>query len=247
VTQVRHARRADPLHLLRGSLSALTVLGIVGTAFELATLQHWNGAMQLVPWAALLVLAAALALHAGPPGRVPQTGLVRALALLVLAASLFGVMEHALVNYAAGPLDQRFTETWDALSPWLRWWYAITRTVGPAPTLAPGMLGQAAITLILATVGQRSTSSACATRHRGRSHPNRRDIAAYAGNAVDGRTLLAPVRCHPESSGWRNRKPGYRAKPRSVVIHSDPDSIARAAKYASGTRLPRTPALSFQL
>jgi hypothetical protein len=137
VTQVRHARRADPLHLLRGSLSALTMLGIVGTAFELATLQHWNGAMQLVPWAALLLLAAALALHAAAGGRASQTGLVRALALLVLAD--------------AGPLDQRFAETWDALSPWLRWWYAITRTVGPAPTLAPGMLGQAATTLILAS------------------------------------------------------------------------------------------------
>ena len=119
VTQVRHARRADPLHLLRGSLSALTMLGIVGTAFELASLQHWNGAMQLVPWAALLLLAAALALHAAAGGRASQTGLVRALALLVLAASLFGVMEHALVNYDAnaqtnspliGVLDDRFGE-----------------------------------------------------------------------------------------------------------------------------------------
>jgi hypothetical protein len=219
VTQVRHARRADPLHLLRGSLSALTVLGIVGTAFELATLQHWNGAMQLVPWAALLVLAAALALHAGPAGRVPQTGLVRALALLVLAASLFGVMEHALVNYDAGPLDQRFAETWDALSPWLRWWYAITRTVGPAPTLAPGMLGQAAITLILATVGQRSTSSACATRHRGRSHPNRRDIVAHAGNAVDGRHAARPgsmsrgIEWVAESQAGISRKTAIRSDP----------------------------------
>jgi len=122
-------------------------------------LQHWNGAMQLVPWVALAVLAAALALHAGPLDRVPRTCLVRVLALLVLATSLFGVLEHALVNYEAGPLDQRFADTWDALSIWLRWWYAITRTVGPAPTLAPGMLGQAAATLMLATVGQRAAST----------------------------------------------------------------------------------------
>jgi hypothetical protein len=166
VTQVRHARRADPLYLLRGGLSALTALGIVGTAFELATLQHWNGAMQLVPWAALAVLTAALARHAGPSDRPPRTGLVRALALLVLATSLFGVLEHALVNYDAGALDQRFADTWDALSPWLRWWYAITRTVGPAPTLAPGMLGQAAATLLLATIGQRAASTTTARRHR---------------------------------------------------------------------------------
>lgn len=167
MTQVRHARRADPLHLLRGSLTALTALGIVGTAFELATLQHWNGAMQLVPWAALAALAAALALHARPPGGAPRTGLVRALALLVLATSLFGVLEHAMVNYDAGSLDQRFADTWDALSVWLRWWYAITRTVGPAPTLAPGMLGQAAVTLMLATIGQHAASTPPA-RHRSR-------------------------------------------------------------------------------
>jgi hypothetical protein len=175
VTQVRHARRADPLQLLRISLAALTALGIAGTAFELATLQHWNGAMQLVPWVALAVLVAALALHVGSP----RTHLVRGLVLLVLATSLFGVMEHALVNYDAGPLDQRFTGTWDTLSVWLRWWYAITRTVGPAPTLAPGMLGQAAATLLLATIGQRAASTtAPSSRHR------LKDRSAFPGSVV---------------------------------------------------------------
>jgi hypothetical protein len=136
---------------------------------------------------------------------------------------LFGVMEHALVNYDAGPLDQRFAEAWDALSPWLRWWYAITRTVGPAPTLAPGMLGQAATTLILATIGQRATFPESATRHR--RHPylsrlpptrpalastalllpplsplpdnwaatHRPDTAAHAGDAVDHKRSPALV------------------------------------------------------
>lgn len=169
MTQVRHARRADPLHLLCGSLTALTALGIVGTAFELATLRHWNGALQLVPWVALAVLAAALALHAGPVPRPRRTRLVRSLGLVVLAISLFGVLEHALVNYHAGLLDERFASTWDALSIWLRWWYAITRTVGPAPTLAPGMLGQAAVTLLLATIAlPRQVGGPSRTRHRSR-------------------------------------------------------------------------------
>jgi hypothetical protein len=176
VRQVRHARRADPLQLLRGSLTGLTALGIVGTAFELATLQHWNGVMQLVPWAALVVLAGALALHAGRSGR---TRVVRALALLVLGASLFGVLEHALVNYESGPLDQRFADTWDALSLWLRWWYAITRTVGPAPTLAPGMLGQAAATLMLATIGEKAASTA-ARQHRRVPDPSRVPPLTYS-------------------------------------------------------------------
>ena len=43
-------------------------------------------------------------------------------------------------------------------------------------------------------------------------------------------------------SGCRQRSPGNRAKPRSAVTHSHPDSIARAAKKASGTRLPFAPA-----
>jgi hypothetical protein len=41
------------------------------------------------------------------------------------------------------------------------------------------------------------------------------------------------------ASGCRQRNPLKRLKSRSVVIHSLPDSIARAASHASGTRLPR--------
>lgn len=172
MTPVRHARRADPLHVLRGSLVALTALGIAGTAFELASLKHWHGAIQLVPWFALVVLAVALALHMTRPAHVP---VVRGLALLVLASSVYGVFEHALANFESGPLDQRFTDTWDGLSPWSQWWYAITKTVGPAPTLAPGMLGQAAATLILATIGAgaASTRAALANRHRRHPYPGR--------------------------------------------------------------------------
>ncbi|MFN2478898.1 MAG: hypothetical protein ABR615_06965 [Pseudonocardiaceae bacterium] len=219
MTKVRHARRADPLHLLCGSLHALTMLGIAGTAFELATLRHWNGAMQLVPWAALLVLAAALALHAGPVGRAPQTGLVRSLALLVLAASMFGVMEHVLVNYDAGPLDQHFADTWDMLSPWLRWWYAVTRTVGPAPTLAPGMLGQAATTLILATIGQRATSTPSATRHRGHSYLSRLpEITCARADAMVVATAVAAPRQpggHPRTRHRRHTGDAVEAAPSS--------------------------------
>jgi hypothetical protein len=40
-------------------------------------------------------------------------------------------------------------------------------------------------------------------------------------------------------NGWRQRSPGNLAKSRSVVASSHPVSIARAARYASGTKLPR--------
>ena len=208
MTQVRHARRPNPLHLLRASLSALTALGIVGTAFELATLQHWNGAMQLVPWAALVVLAGGLAVHAGRPGCIY---LVRTLAMLVLVTSLFGVLEHALVNYDSGPLDQRFADTWDVLSPWLRWWYAITRTVGPAPTLAPGMLGQAAVTLLLATIGSRAGSSeVAARRHRRHPYPSRLpDLTCARGDTLVAAAATGGARRVNELAPNRHRRPRW--------------------------------------
>lgn len=224
MTHVRHARRADPLSLLRVSLTVLTALGIVGTAFELATLHHWNGAMQLVPWVALAVLAAALALHAGPPGRPPRTRLVRVLALLVLASSLFGILEHALVNYRSGPLDERFADTWTTLSPWLRWWYAITKTVGPAPTLAAGMLGQAAATLILATIGQRATATmAPVRRHRHYPHSLRHREMTY-----DRPDTVAAV---PD----RLRHPTARRLGAGTAIAASP---ARASPGRAGGRPP---------
>jgi hypothetical protein len=78
----------------------------------------------------------------------------RVLALLVLGASIYGVVDHILVNFDSGALDQRYADTWDTLPVVERLWYAVTKTVGPAPTLAPGVLGQSALLLLLATVGR---------------------------------------------------------------------------------------------
>jgi hypothetical protein len=60
---------------------------------------------QLIPWVALVVLAIAtgLALTTFRWGRI-AAGL---LALLVLGASVYGVLDHTVVNYNSGPLDQR--------------------------------------------------------------------------------------------------------------------------------------------
>jgi hypothetical protein len=135
--------------LVRRALLALTVIGILGTAFELGSERHWHGLEQLIPWAALVVLAVATVLVVLPGDR--GTTAARVLALVVLTASIYGVVTHVLANFHAGVLDQRYADTWDGLPVLQRWWYAITRTVGPAPTLAPGMLGQAALLLLLAT------------------------------------------------------------------------------------------------
>jgi hypothetical protein len=136
--------------LVRRGLIALTAIGILAAAFELATERHWTGLEQLIPWAALAILAVATVLATIPHGRGVTAA--RVLALLVLAASIYGVITHVVVNYNSGALDQRYADTWDSLPVLQRWWYAITKTVGPAPTLAPGVLGQTALLLFLATL-----------------------------------------------------------------------------------------------
>jgi hypothetical protein len=136
---------------VRRGLVALTVIGILATAFELGSERHWNGWEQLVPWVALVALAAAVALLLLPGGR--GTTAARVLALLVLGASGYGVIEHILTNVGAGALDHRYADSWDSLTLFQRGWYAITKTVGPAPPLAPGVLAQTALLLLLATIG----------------------------------------------------------------------------------------------
>ena len=145
-------RRTDAATLVRHGLVALTAIGIVAVAFEMATERHWNGIEQLIPWIALAVLAVALGLLFVPAGRgVPAA---RVLAVLVLGASVYGVLDHIVVNYESGALDQRYSQSWDTLPALQQWWLAVTKTVGPAPTLAPGVLGQSALLLLLASVGK---------------------------------------------------------------------------------------------
>ena len=136
--------------LVRRGLLALVVIGILAAAFELATERHWHGFVQLIPWYALAALAAATALLRVPGGRAVTAA--RVLAFVVLGASVYGVLDHVLVNFDSGALDRRYADTWDGLPLARRWWLAVTKTVGPAPTLAPGVLGQSALLLLLATL-----------------------------------------------------------------------------------------------
>ena len=147
---------------VRRSLFALTLVGILATAFELATEHHWNGLEQLIPWFALAVLAVAVVLTV-LPSRSAQI-LARVLVLLVLGASVYGVCDHIAVNYNSGALDYRFAETWDSLSAAQRLWYAFTKHVGPSPPLAPGVLAQTALLLLMFSLlrRQRKDSGASA-------------------------------------------------------------------------------------
>ena len=148
----RTGRRRDPAELLQAGLVALAVISVGATAFELASERHWNDLEQLIPWAALVVLLVAI-VAVLVPARIGLTA-SRVLAALVLAASVYGVVDHTVANHDAGELDGRYSAVWEDLPVAQQWWYAVTKTVGPAPTLAPGVLGQASLLVLLAGVGR---------------------------------------------------------------------------------------------
>ncbi|MGP3918742.1 hypothetical protein [Nonomuraea sp. 10N515B] len=132
---------------LRLGLLALVAIGIAGAVFELAFERHWGNLTQLIPWAALALLTLALVMLAF--GDSPRTvSLIRVLATVVLLTAAYGVFVHISVNYGAGGSDAE----WSTLSPLSQWWYAATKTVGFAPPLAPGMLAQSALMLLLASL-----------------------------------------------------------------------------------------------
>ena len=151
-TKENRARTArETATLLRRCLTAASALCVVGTAIELAMYRHWDSTEQLIPWVALAILAGAIVMFAlRPTARVIRV--IRPLLGLVALTALFGVYEHVHENFIAGPLDFRYSDKWDQMSTMSQWWHAFTKTVGPAPSLAPGVLFQAALLLFAATL-----------------------------------------------------------------------------------------------
>jgi hypothetical protein len=140
----------DDAALLRRGVLALAVGAIAVTAAELASERHWGRPVRLIPWACLAVLAVAVAAIATAPRRATLLA-ARGAAGLVVAGSALGVWEHLEENLGAGPLDGRYSATWDAMSPIQHLWKAASGAVGPAPLLAPGILAGAAVLVLLAT------------------------------------------------------------------------------------------------
>ncbi|WP_219465075.1 hypothetical protein [Nonomuraea rhizosphaerae] len=139
--------RLTGLMTVRVGLFALVAIGILGAAAELAFERHWHSVVQLIPWVALALLTVALVLLIlrDSPRMV---AVVRIVALVVLLTAGYGVYMHVSVNHGMGAMDP----TWDTLSPLTQWWYALTKSVGQAPPLAPGMLAQSGLLLLLATL-----------------------------------------------------------------------------------------------
>ncbi|MDQ2952285.1 MAG: hypothetical protein M3R54_08490, partial [Chloroflexota bacterium] len=65
---------------------------------------------------------------------------MRLIALGAMAAAAVGVGFHIIENYRVGPLDQTYSLVWESMSEPARWWAAFSKSLGPAPTFAPGAL-----------------------------------------------------------------------------------------------------------
>jgi len=137
--------------LLRRGLLWLAVLGTGGAVVELALLRHWDNPLELIPFAALAVLAVAIVLVARRPTR-RSIMVARGLATGVLVVAAIGVLVHVRANYEAAPLDFRYTDSWPTTAEPIRWLLAATDTVGPSPTLAPTAIAFMALALILASI-----------------------------------------------------------------------------------------------
>jgi len=177
---------------LRRGLIWLAILGTASTAVELAMLRHWDNALELIPFAALGVLAVAIVLVArSPTGR--SIALARALAGSVAFVSAVGVLVHVRANYEAAPLDFRYTDSWPTIPEPIRWFLAATDTVGPSPTLAPAAIAFMALALLIATLGHP------ARRHTGLvGQPS---VVSVRKRSRTGRSIVAPVSSSVEMSG----------------------------------------------
>jgi hypothetical protein len=137
---------------LRRGLLGLAAVTVVALAVELAVERHWTQPPQLIAWIALAVTALAIGLVSVRPSP-RRLRIARVLAVAVMLSAALGIWQHVAANYETGPLDFRYTDTWDTLSEATRWWLALSKTVGPSPLLAPGALAQAGFCVLLATFG----------------------------------------------------------------------------------------------
>jgi hypothetical protein len=145
------ARGVGTVELFRRFLLWLAAASAAGTAIELAMLRHWKSLDQAIPWVALGVAGVAIWLvAAGATARRVRTA--RVLAAAVALTAMVGVVEHVNGNYESGPLDQAYAASWDSMSEGARWLAAVSESVGPSPPIAPGVLAQVGLAVLVATV-----------------------------------------------------------------------------------------------
>lgn len=150
---------------LRLSIVIVAALAIVGLAVELMVERHWGSLPRHVPWLALAGLAwSVVRLWRGPSAR--DVRVAQFIALAAMNAAAVGVGFHVIENYKAGPLDQVYSLVWDAMGEPERWWAAFSKSLGPAPTFAPGALALIALLVLVATQHHPALTNRAAVRIR---------------------------------------------------------------------------------
>jgi hypothetical protein len=144
-------RNVDTTTLLRRGVLGLATLGIVGTGIELVFLRHWQNVLQVIAWPAILALGFALTLLVRKP-RPRGIQVARGISAIVVLVAGLGISLHFYVNLNAGPLDRDYGPRWEQMTSFDQWTAAITGDVGPAPMLAPGVLAEISLALLLASI-----------------------------------------------------------------------------------------------
>jgi hypothetical protein len=142
---------ADHSRLLRNCFVGLAVLSITGTILELAFERHWQDFEQLIPWYSIGAFLIALLVFLVRPTKA-GIRTTRSILVLVAASSAVGIYYHVHENFKAGFLDFRYSKKWKTMGFVDHYWTAFTKSVGPAPTLAPGVMAFACLCLFLATL-----------------------------------------------------------------------------------------------
>jgi hypothetical protein len=132
----------QPLARLRQFLLALLAFGIVGLGLELALLEHYEDAPMFVPFAALAVGLAAVALHLAAGTALTVRVLQAAMAMLI-ASGVAGIVLHY-----RGSLEFQIDMD-PTLSRWALFWKVMHMKAPPA--LAPGIMVQLGLLGLVST------------------------------------------------------------------------------------------------
>jgi hypothetical protein len=135
---------ASPLSRLRRWLLALVAFGLVWVAVDLVLLEHYEDSLMFVPFAAIAVSLAAVALHA-TAGTTGTAWVLRAAMALLMASGMAGVAFHY-----QGSLEFQIDMD-PTMSTWDLFW-KVMHMKAP-PTLAPGVMVQLGLLGLLATYG----------------------------------------------------------------------------------------------
>ena len=149
---------------IRIALLLVTIVGIVGTALQLAIERHWGELFQLPPWLALALALIAVAALWVRPG-VMAARFARAVAVVAIVVAAAGVVLHFNHNYEHATASEEASDGHghshgsshahddEGDGGEASYWDVLSGAERSVPLLAPGALAQIALTLALATVG----------------------------------------------------------------------------------------------